>query len=383
MLGAYLRWVLAGVLPLDWDFAHLRHAHSHLGYFGLLFPLAWLGWRRAGVALPGPRVLLVYSLANALAFFGFVRAGYGPEAIIGSTLVAVIWLRTSWQLRDRWCDMDDPLAAVLPGVIAAEACVPFIAYFLDRDGRLAHGLVTMFLTLLLLAVIVPSALSAMGRRGQLDRAFLERAARCSGAGTMAGLVTAYRPCSLCPASGLGDLGSNFCSNFGNRIGKKKCQGPSDAKLGRAPSQTRYSSDSCPPADHMVPSRAGDAGHGGRLATQYAAGGYRCDPFSGAVSGLGQSDAPLVAKGSAGLGLVGLSRIRCLAGRTAGRICVLGRHMGIQGFGAGGNSRLALVGGGSAWADPLPREFVIGKTDDCLAISNDPVPYSESLSPDSV
>ena len=163
-LGAYLRWVLAGKLPLDWDFAHLRHAHSHLGYYGLLFPLAWLGWRRAGVALPGPRVLLIYGLANAVAFLGFGRAGYGPEAIVGSTVVAAIWLWTSWRLRERWRDLGDPLAGVLPGVIAAEACVPFIAYFLDRDEALAYGLVTMFLTLLLLAVIVPSALSALGLR---------------------------------------------------------------------------------------------------------------------------------------------------------------------------------------------------------------------------
>lgn len=162
LLGAWLRWGLTGRLPLVGDFANLRHAHSHLGYYGVLFPLAWAGWRQAGAETPGPRVLAVYAAATALAFVGFLRAGYGIEAIVGSTVAGIVWLATGWRLRGRVAAWSDPLAPVLPGIVGAMACVPFVAMTLRSDPATAQALVATFLGALLLAVMVPSAFAARG-----------------------------------------------------------------------------------------------------------------------------------------------------------------------------------------------------------------------------
>ena len=136
-VGVWLRWVLAGQLTLPFSFAYLRHAHSHMGYYGVLFPMAWLGWRACGAPIPSTRTLFVYAGACVLAFVGFVHAGYGAMAIAGSTVVAMIWLASSWRLRRRLTTADDPLALMLPGVILSLANIPPIAIFLRRDPPLA------------------------------------------------------------------------------------------------------------------------------------------------------------------------------------------------------------------------------------------------------
>lgn len=163
-LGVYLRWGLTGSFTMVGRLDHLRHAHSHLGYYGVLFPLAWLALRRNGVPGPGRAVAVAYALATAVAFFGFLRAGYGPEAIVGSTIVGAVWLGWAWQLRGRLGRWTDPLGVVPLGIIASLSCVPPIALTLRRDPTLARNFVATFLTALLLAVIVPAALAAAGRR---------------------------------------------------------------------------------------------------------------------------------------------------------------------------------------------------------------------------
>lgn len=163
-LGVWMRWALAGALSLPIDFAHLRHAHSHLGAYGVLFPLAFVAWRAAGAPAPGPRVMVVYAAATVLATFGFLRAGYGVDAIIGSTIVGALWLHGAFRLRHRVLRLDDPLALVPFGIVAAMTCVPFIAFTLRRDPPLAQHLVATFLSALLLVVVAPSALSAIGAR---------------------------------------------------------------------------------------------------------------------------------------------------------------------------------------------------------------------------
>lgn len=163
-LGVWMRWALAGAFALPLDFAHVRHAHSHLGAYGVLFPLAFVAWRNAGAPAPGPRVMVVYGAATALAVFGFLRAGYGVEAIIGSTVVGALWLHGAFGLRHRVLRLDDPLALVPFGIVAAMACVPFIALTLRRDPPFAQHLVATFLSALLLVVVAPSALAAIGAR---------------------------------------------------------------------------------------------------------------------------------------------------------------------------------------------------------------------------
>ncbi|MBL8921398.1 MAG: hypothetical protein JNJ54_21240 [Myxococcaceae bacterium] len=163
-LGAVMRLSLAGLLTLPLDFHHLRHAHSHLGAYGVLFPLAFLAWRARGAPVPGARESLAYALATTLAFAGFLRAGYGPEAIVGSTIVGASWLASAFRLRAAVRRFDDPLALVPPGIVAAMACVPFIALTLRRDPALAQQLVATFLGALLLVVVTPSALASLGVR---------------------------------------------------------------------------------------------------------------------------------------------------------------------------------------------------------------------------
>lgn len=164
-LGVWLRWVLAGAVGLPVPFAHLRHAHSHLGYFGVLLPLAWLGWRAAGAPAPGGWLLAAYAAATAVATAGFVIDGYGPIAIAGSTAVAAGWLWSAWPLLPRLRTLGDPLAVVPPGLVLSLACVPPIALTLRRAPEVAHGFVTSFLAGLLLLVVVPSAVAA--RRGSV------------------------------------------------------------------------------------------------------------------------------------------------------------------------------------------------------------------------
>lgn len=163
-LGLWMRASLAGVWSMGFDFAHLRHAHSHLGAYGVLFPLAFLAWRSRGAPVPGRRTLVAYGVATALAVVGFLRAGYGPEAIVGSTVVGAIWLSSAFQLRGLMRRLDEPLALVPPGIVAAMACVPFIALTLRKDPVFAQHLVATFLGTLLLVVVTPSALSAIGAR---------------------------------------------------------------------------------------------------------------------------------------------------------------------------------------------------------------------------
>ena len=146
------------------DFGNLRHAHSQLGYYGVLFPLAWAAWSRIEAPVPSTRVLIAYGVATAVATFGFIRAGYGPEAIAGSTLIGTIWLISAWPLRSRLRDLHDPLAVVPFGVVGALACIPPIAVFLRRDPDLAHGFVATFLSGLLLGVIVPSVCATISSR---------------------------------------------------------------------------------------------------------------------------------------------------------------------------------------------------------------------------
>ena len=86
-LGVGLRWALAGVPLLPGGFVELRHAHSHLGYYGVLFPLMWWAWRRLGQRAPGLPLLGLYAVGVVMSAVGFAREGYGRPAIIGSTIV--------------------------------------------------------------------------------------------------------------------------------------------------------------------------------------------------------------------------------------------------------------------------------------------------------
>ncbi|MEL7370349.1 MAG: hypothetical protein AAFN74_15630 [Myxococcota bacterium] len=159
LIGVWLRWTLAGIVVLTLPFAHVRHAHSHLGYFGLLFPLAWLGWRAAGAPILGRKSRWTYSACTVLGCIGFTLNGYGPVAIAASTVVAAFWLISAWPLLARMRTLSDPLGAVPLGTVLSLACVPPIALNLRTHPALAMGFVSTFLCALLFLVILPSTLA--------------------------------------------------------------------------------------------------------------------------------------------------------------------------------------------------------------------------------
>ncbi|MCB9610488.1 MAG: hypothetical protein H6716_28120 [Polyangiaceae bacterium] len=161
LAGVAMRWALAGRVPMVWDFAQLRHAHAHLAYYGVLIPLAWLGWASTGLRWPSLATCAVYAGFVILATLGFLRAGYAPEAIVGSTVVGGIWLWSAWATRERLSQWTDPLGGLLPGMILALACVPFVARFTRVEPALAQQWVATFLSALLLLVVLPTALGVL------------------------------------------------------------------------------------------------------------------------------------------------------------------------------------------------------------------------------
>lgn len=168
LIGLFLRWYLAGVglsLPTGTTVAHLRHAHSHLGYYAVLVPLVWLAWESGS----GRRVLRrwerwLYGTATIVATIGFVRAGYGVLGIAGSTIVGTVWMVAGWRIARHTREADHPLVVVFPGTLLALACIPLIAGSLRTDPAFAAAAVQSFLTLMLFLVVAPGGLAALGVR---------------------------------------------------------------------------------------------------------------------------------------------------------------------------------------------------------------------------
>ncbi|HRN52706.1 MAG TPA: hypothetical protein PK788_04375 [Gemmatimonadaceae bacterium] len=163
--GVWIRWRLAGV-PIhsaleQVPFAFARHAHSHLGYYALLVPLAWYAWRARGHRGLKSTEALVYGIATVLATIGFLRSGYGALAIAGSTVVAVLWIVAAWRVA-RTVDARGPLALVFPGTLLSLAWIPVIAISLRRNPALSAAAVQTFLAALMFTVVAPSALSLRG-----------------------------------------------------------------------------------------------------------------------------------------------------------------------------------------------------------------------------
>ncbi|MFT7517960.1 MAG: hypothetical protein ACI9MC_000084 [Kiritimatiellia bacterium] len=156
LAGTMLRWFLAGQVLFAFDFKHLRHAHSHLGIFGVLFPLAWVVWTRHGAWTPTVPWRVAYWAFISLAIAGFLRAGYGVDAIIGSTGVLLVWLVAAW--RNRRLFFSRSWLGSGPGaiVLACMSVLP-VATLNRHQPEVAHLWVQTFVGVLILGVIVPTA----------------------------------------------------------------------------------------------------------------------------------------------------------------------------------------------------------------------------------
>lgn len=157
-IGLWLRLGLAGVAPLVGEFAFVRHAHTHAGYYLVLFPLAWLAWRRLGTNAPGPRLSALYGVAAFAAILAFALQGYALASIAASTIVGVGWLVSAvraFRAAPGW------LGVAPAGIVLATCFVPPIGLSASRDPALTQALVQSFLSVLLLLVLIPTALATL------------------------------------------------------------------------------------------------------------------------------------------------------------------------------------------------------------------------------
>lgn len=160
-LGALLRLAMVSLVPLPGDFAHLRHAHSHAGYFGLLFPLVWLAWAEAGAPILSRAQTWLYAAATAVAALGFAVMGYRHLTIVASTVLGGLWLVAAFRARGLVRDRV-PWVGLGP-VFTALAClwIPPIGVVTPRDPALGASFAHSFLALLLFAVILPAGLARL------------------------------------------------------------------------------------------------------------------------------------------------------------------------------------------------------------------------------
>lgn len=163
--GLILRLQMAGVdfgaaASLDW-----RRAHSHLGYYGFLFPAAWLCWAAAGRWAPVGKWFGFYAVLVVASFAGFLAQGYGLLATVSSSLVLAVWLCFAWKNRAiPGIRRGSLLNAVPLNVLFAACCIPVIALVSSRSPAHLIPVVRMFMTILMLGVFVPSILSAFALR---------------------------------------------------------------------------------------------------------------------------------------------------------------------------------------------------------------------------
>lgn len=163
LLGIALRFDLTdGALgALGLAYSDVRHAHSHVGFYGAL-TLAWLLLlRQRDITLLGGRATQVYLAIVLVTSALFAFMGYALATIVLSTVVAGFWLVAAWRV---WRDArlrDDWIALAPWGVALGMLLIPAIAVTARRDFALSRDLAHVFIGVMLLLTFVPIALSAL------------------------------------------------------------------------------------------------------------------------------------------------------------------------------------------------------------------------------
>lgn len=163
VIGLALRWDAAvGLISshgLQW--ANLRHAHSHAGYYGFL-TLAWWMVERESALRIERWLFLTQTLASSAAVVAFALLGYVPFTIVLSTVVAVSWLYVAIRHSRRRQPGNAWLDCALPGLCFAVLLIPGVALTARRDFALSRDLAHVFMAQMLLTVFVPAAWQARG-----------------------------------------------------------------------------------------------------------------------------------------------------------------------------------------------------------------------------
>ncbi len=162
LFGLGLRWnfVTGWFSERDGVFTYMRHAHSHAGYYGVLFLALWATMRGEGVVALSRPVLGVYVVSALAASVLFVFYGYNLATIVLSTIVLLFWLVAAWRLIRRRT-LESWLDAAPWGVLIGAALIPPVAVLTPRNPGLASSLAHLFLTVMLLGTFIPAAWASL------------------------------------------------------------------------------------------------------------------------------------------------------------------------------------------------------------------------------
>lgn len=158
-LGVLLRAQFSGLTSFGISF-DIRRAHSHLGFYGFLFPFIWSRARLSGMWAPTGLLSWGYVCVVLIATVSFALQGYGTVSRASSGLVMLVWIVFSlknWTkfplLKRCW------LSAIPFGVLMASACVALVAFYASQGHiELSQQYVRAFLACLTFGVFVPFAL---------------------------------------------------------------------------------------------------------------------------------------------------------------------------------------------------------------------------------
>lgn len=162
LLGLLLRWQFAGVGVDSLSRLDLRRAHSHLAFYGILFPLIW--WLGVGRRkfLERRFVLPIYMIANVASVIGFLLQGYGLVSITASTVVLVVWLLFAFDLltspESNW------ERAIPIHVLLSSVAILLVAINARTNPVLSSQIARAFLCLLMFGILIPSVLSRISER---------------------------------------------------------------------------------------------------------------------------------------------------------------------------------------------------------------------------
>ncbi|MBL7543156.1 MAG: hypothetical protein JNL11_05035 [Bdellovibrionaceae bacterium] len=142
----------------------LRQAHTHLGYYGFLIPMAWHLLSDRNFWVPTGAWEKGYKISVVIAVCGFFIAGYGPVAHAFSFLVLMVWLSFAIKnikfhppVRKSW------LASVPVGIIGATVALALVVVSaVLKQPDVSKRFVRAFLTVLAYAVILPVAIDKLG-----------------------------------------------------------------------------------------------------------------------------------------------------------------------------------------------------------------------------
>lgn len=166
LIGLMLRWdlVTATFSAAGLAFPDLRHAHSHVGFYGFLTFAWWLVLRGSATPPTRPALRLLSSpglgayaimVLVASALFAFI--GYAWPTIALSTLIALVWALEAWRSRH----LSGWLSLPPWGVVLGLVLVPAIAITARRDFALSRDLAHVFIAALLFLTFIPMALERL------------------------------------------------------------------------------------------------------------------------------------------------------------------------------------------------------------------------------